>query len=117
MLSGTNVIHGCCTYRFDQGTSCFSSYTASVAPFLALCNTVHVPLLLELGHLIKETRPYLKLISKAKAGKLFRALLDDLLQIPNAVKQQVRYGQTRTCLTNRLLCFALLLQMNSESTE
>jgi len=46
-----------------------------------------------LAQLIKDVRPYLKSISKAKSGKLFRVLLDHFLSLPNAVETQVKVCQ------------------------
>ena len=42
-----------------------------------------------LSQLIYNIRPYLKLVTKAKAGKLFRILLDNFLDVPGAVETQV----------------------------
>lgn len=44
---------------------------------------------LELGQLIADTRPFLDLISKARGGQLFKSLLDNFLEIPNALPEKV----------------------------
>ena len=46
-----------------------------------------------LAALIVVVRPFLKAVSKAKAGKLFRILLDYFLEIPGAVETQVKVCQ------------------------
>ena len=41
-----------------------------------------------LAALIASIRPFLKAVSKAKAGKLFRVLLDLFLEVPGAIDTQ-----------------------------
>ena len=48
----------------------------------------------ELAKLIKFSRPFLTLISKAKAAKLVRALVDQFLDMEAATGKEVGYTST-----------------------
>ena len=62
----------------------------------ALSKNTHLTLTvlhtLELAQLIKFSRPFLTLISKAKAAKLVRALVDQFLDMEAATGKEVGYA-------------------------
>lgn len=56
----------------------------------------------ELGGLLKYVRPFLNSISKAKAARLVRSLLDLFLDMEAATGQEVRLPPTAHLLNERL---------------
>lgn len=81
-------------------------------------STVYFPFFyffsLELGGLIKFIRPFLKMVSKAKAAKLVRNLVDVFLDMEASTGMEVHVG----CLVNWSTSLALkeLILVDSTST-